>query len=194
MAKWDIRNLWATNIARNSRSDADSSGEGAIVRPSPPVLFLMEGNSVMDAGRLCLMGWLLLGGVSAGWAANAEVLRPRVPIDQIEAARTVTSPFPVTPDMLQQGKALFEGKAFCRACHGSDGKGLGMDLDYSTFKGPLPRNFTDKLWQQARTDGELFWILKNGSPGTDMAPFIPLVLTEEEAWQVLMYVRSFGGR
>ena len=148
----------------------------------------------MDAGRLCLMGWLLLGGVSVGWAANSEVLRPRVPIDQIEAARTVTNPFPVTPEMLQQGKALFEGKAFCRACHGSDGKGLGMDLDYSTFKGPLPRNFTDKLWQQARTDGELFWILKNGSPGTDMAPFIPLVLTEEEAWQVLMYVRSFGGR
>ena len=27
---------------------------------------------------------------------------------------------------------------------------------------------------------------------TAMAPFIPLVLTEEEAWQVLQYVRSFG--
>jgi hypothetical protein len=25
-----------------------------------------------------------------------------------------------------------------------------------------------------------------------MAPFIPLVLTEEEAWQVLLYVRSFA--
>jgi hypothetical protein len=25
-----------------------------------------------------------------------------------------------------------------------------------------------------------------------MAPFIPLVLTEEEAWQVLLYVRSFS--
>ena len=40
--------------------------------------------------------------------------------------------------------------------------------------------------------GELFWILKNGSKGTAMASFIPLVLTEEEAWQVLRYVRSFG--
>ena len=26
-----------------------------------------------------------------------------------------------------------------------------------------------------------------------MAPFIPLVLTEEEAWEVLLYVRSFKG-
>ena len=146
----------------------------------------------MKAGHLFLLAWAFVGVGAVVWPADSEVLRPRVPIDQIESARTVTNPFPVTPDMREKGKALFEGKAFCRACHGADGKGLGIDLDYSTFKGPLPRNFTDKMWQQARTDGELFWILKNGSPGTDMASFIPLVLTEEEAWQVLTYVRSFG--
>ncbi len=131
---------------------------------------------------------------SLAGATNAEVLRPRVPSDQIEAARQVTNPYPPTPERVQAGQKLFEGKAFCSACHGRDGKGLGVDLDYSTFKGPLPRNFTDKKWQETRTDGELIWILKNGSPGTDMAPFIPLVLTEEEAWQVLAYVRSFGQR
>ena len=125
------------------------------------------------------------------WSADPEVLRPRVPADQIEAARLVTNPYPSTPDLIEQGKKLFEGKAFCRACHGADGKGLGKDIEPGSLKGPLPRNFTDKAWQAARTDGELFWILKNGSPGTDMAPFIPLVLTEEEAWQVLSYVRSF---
>jgi len=25
-----------------------------------------------------------------------------------------------------------------------------------------------------------------------MGPFIPLVVTEEEAWQLILYVRSFG--
>lgn len=148
----------------------------------------------MKVGYLFLLALALVVVGATAWSADSEVLRPRVPVDQMEAARAVTNPFPVTPDMREKGRALFEGKAFCRACHGNDGKGLGMDLDYSTFKGPLPRNFTDKMWQQARTDGELFWILKNGSPGTDMASFIPLVLTEEEAWQVLMYVRSFAGR
>ena len=44
------------------------------------------------------------------------------------------------------------------------------------------------LERPARTDSELFWILKNGSPGTEMALFIPLVLTEEDAWHVLLYV------
>jgi mono/diheme cytochrome c family protein len=94
--------------------------------------------------------------------------------------------------MIVKGKALYEGKAFCKVCHGPDGKGLGADIDPRTLKGPLPRNFTDKKWQAARTDGELFWILKNGSKGTAMASFIPLILTEEEAWQVLRYVRSFA--
>jgi mono/diheme cytochrome c family protein len=122
-------------------------------------------------------------------AADPEVLRPRVPGDQLAAARAVTNPLSATPEMIEKGKALFEGKAFCKACHGADGKGLPPELE---LKGPLPRNFTDRAWQAARKDGELMWILRNGSPGTDMAPFIPLVLSEEEAWQVLLYVRSFG--
>ena len=143
----------------------------------------------MQASRfLTLLTCLSLLQGTAVWGADAQVLRPRVPPDQIEAARSVTNPLPPTPEVIGKGKALFEGKAFCKACHGADGKGLPKDLE---LKGPLPRNFTDKQWQAARTDGELFWILRNGSPGTDMAPFIPLVLSEEEAWQVLHYVRSF---
>ncbi|MBX3237014.1 MAG: cytochrome c [Nitrospiraceae bacterium] len=124
-------------------------------------------------------------------AADDAVLRPRVPVDQIEEARTWKNPLPVTEETLEKGKALFQGKAFCMTCHGRDGMGL---KDVEGLRGKLPRNFTDRMWQQTRTDGELFWILKNGSPGTDMASFVPLVLTEEEAWQVITYVRSFGGR
>jgi mono/diheme cytochrome c family protein len=124
--------------------------------------------------------------------ADEAVLRPRVPLDQIEEARTWTNPLPSTDETIEKGKRLFHGKAFCVTCHGKDGKGLGGDIEPGTLKGPLPRNFTDKEWQAARTDGELFWILKNGSKGTAMAPFVPLILTEEEAWQVLRYVRWFA--
>ena len=52
-------------------------------------------------------------------------------------------------------------------------------------------NFMDK-GQAVRTDDELLWMLKNGNQGTAMASFIPLVLTEEEAWKVIAYIRSFG--
>lgn len=140
----------------------------------------------------CAAFWWLCCSGGSPWAADANVLRPRVPGDQLEAARAFVNPLPETPELIAKGKALFEGKAFCRACHGVDGKGLGKDIEPGSLKGPLPRNFTDRRWQAARTDGELFWILRHGSPGTDMASFIPLVLTEEEAWQVLLYIRSFG--
>lgn len=128
----------------------------------------------------------------AAFGAEEAVLKPRVPIDQIDEVRTWTNPIPATQESLEKGKRLFQGKAFCVTCHGKDGKGFGGDIEPGTLKGPLPRNFTDKEWQAARTDGELFWILKNGSKGTAMASFIPLILTEEEAWQVLRYVRSFA--
>ena len=140
--------------------------------------------------RLVRAVFLLLG-ASIAYAADAEVLRPRVPPDQLEAAKAVTNPIPATPENIEKGKALFHGKAFCVTCHGRDGKGL---QGIAGLVGPLPRNFTDRLWQAARADGELFWILKHGSPGTDMASFVPLVLSEEEAWHVLLYVRSFNAR
>jgi len=74
-------------------------------------------------------------------------------------------------------------------CHGKAGKGLG---DIPGLTGKLSRDFTDKDWQAARMDGELLWVLKNGSPLTVMVSFIPQVLTEDEAWHVILYIRSFG--
>lgn len=138
------------------------------------------------------IGWFLAAGIIGGScvdAADPEVLQPRVPPAQIEEVRTWTNPFPPTPENLEKGKAIFHGKAFCVTCHGREGTGLG---NIPGLRGKLPRDFTDKAWQAARTDGELFWILKHGSPGTDMASFIPLVLTQEEGWYVILYVRSFG--
>lgn len=137
------------------------------------------------AGVICLT----VSSFNLVFAADPKVLKPRVPADQIEEAKTWQNPFPSSPENIEKGKMVFHGKAFCVTCHGKDGKGLG---NIPGLRGKLPRNFTDKAWQAKRTDGELFWILSNGSPGTDMAPFVPLVLTEEEAWHVLLYVRSFG--
>lgn len=122
-------------------------------------------------------------------AADPEVLKPRVPQAEIEQARSWKNPFQSTQENIEKGKALFHGKAFCITCHGREGKGLG---NIPGLVGKLPRNFTDKDWQAARTDGELLWVLKNGSAGTAMASFIPRILTEEEAWHIILYVRSFG--
>ena len=135
-------------------------------------------------------GFIVFVMMSTGvcFAGDSAVLKPRVPADQIEEARSWTNPLVVTVENIEKGKKIFHGKAFCVTCHGKDGTGMG---NIPGLRGKLPRNFTDQAWQATRTDGELFWIIKNGSPGTDMASFIPLVVTEEEAWQLLLYVRSF---
>src|SRR5574338_299083 len=85
-------------------------------------------------------------------ASDAEVLRPRVPSDLLEEARRWNNPVEPTPENIEKGKALFQGKAFCATCHGRDGRGLS---DVAGLRGKLPRNFTDQAWQAVRADGEL---------------------------------------
>jgi len=43
---------------------------------------------------------------------------------------------------------------------------------------------------QDSPDGQLFWIVKNGSPGTGMMSFA--ALPDDEVWQVIRYIRSLA--
>ncbi len=124
------------------------------------------------------------------YAANPDVWDSLVPEHALAPARAEKNPLSSTPETIERGKAIFLGKGFCAACHGRDGKGL-TGIPPGRFENE-PRIFTNPTWQQSRTDGELMWVLRNGSAGTAMAPFIPLVLTEDEAWQVIAYIRQFA--
>ena len=130
--------------------------------------------------------------ITSGWAGGPTDLKSLVPPEELEQIKAVVRPFPLTQDFVTKGKALYEGRAFCSACHGIDGTGKQMNVRSPLQSGPSPTNFGDAAWQAARSDGELFWILKHGSHGTDMAAYLPLYLSEEEAWQIVTYIRSFG--
>ena len=117
-------------------------------------------------------------------------LKPRVPPERLQEAQSFQNPFTVSEDIVAKGKKLYEGKAFCSACHGLEGAGGATG---SRIPGtPPPTYFADAAWQAARTDGEIFWILKHGSHGTDMAPYLPLYLTEDQVWHIVTYIRTFG--
>ncbi|GJL61525.1 c-type cytochrome [Candidatus Nitrospira salsa] len=135
----------------------------------------------------------LILSVQLGFIAYSGELKSRVPPDQLQEAQSLKNPYSVTKEFVDKGRILYEGRAFCSVCHGRDGQGLPVGPDYDSSSQPLPTNFTDGAWQTARSDGEIFWILKNGSHGTDMAAFMPQYVSEKEAWQLVTYLRSFQG-
>ena len=123
------------------------------------------------------------------WAVERQMMQPRVPADKLAEARALTSPLPSSPETVAQGKALYNGKGTCFNCHGKDGDGHGpvaAQLD------PSPRNFQHHGFWRHRTEGEIFWVIKHGSPGTSMIGFDGQ-LTDEEIWTIIQYERSFGG-
>lgn len=48
---------------------------------------------------------------------------------------------------------------------------------------PPPRNFTCGTMMKNIPDGQLFWSIKNGSPGMGMMSFVRL--PDEEIWQMV---------
>lgn len=134
--------------------------------------------------------------VSVGFAASDnDVLKPRVPADQMDEAKKLsTSLFKNAKDapkeIVDQGKSLYEGKGSCFNCHGKSGKGDGP---IGAMLTPKPRDLTHCEFQNTRSDGELFWVVKNGVTGTGMMSLIPSTVNEEEGWKIIAYVRSFCG-
>jgi mono/diheme cytochrome c family protein len=140
--------------------------------------------------------WFVIGvaGCMAlpAWAAERHgmqgMMEPRVPNDKLSEARALTSPLPDSPDVVEKGKILYEGKGTCFTCHGLSGRGDGPA---GATLNPPPRNFHHRGFWRHRSEGEIFWVIKNGSPGTAMMPFGG-ALTDEDIWSIIQYERTFS--
>ena len=133
---------------------------------------------------------LLLGSSSIAWAAGHDMMQPRVPPENMAEARALTSPLPDSSEMIERGKALYNGKGTCVNCHGSEGAGDGpvaMQLN------PSPRNFQHHGFWRHRTEGEVFWAIKYASPGTAMIAF-GSVLSDNDIWALIQHEQTFAGR
>ena len=92
-----------------------------------------------------------------------------------------------TPDLLSQGKKLFEEN--CIQCHGQNGDGKGWKAAELRKK---PRNFTLPFdqWSYSRGDPtKVFEALKKGIPDTPMAMFH---FTDEQRWALVYRVMEFS--
>ena len=93
-----------------------------------------------------------------------------------EAYRTRVNPDASRQDAIAAGRKLFA--ADCSQCHGSDALG----------KKGRPSLRSREV--QEATDGELFWLLRNGDRrhGMPSWSFLP----EPSRWQIVAYVKSLG--
>ena len=101
-----------------------------------------------------------------------------IPVDAAKAPNPVKS----SPESLARARKWWT--LDCVMCHGKDGNGKG---DTAVDMKLTIADFTDPNTLKDRTDGELFYIIKNGHQ--DMPPEGPRIKTEE-GWDLVNYVRS----
>ena len=105
------------------------------------------------------------------------------------SAQIPKAPAADKPGLIAKGKELFTGKATCFTCHGNEGRGdgpAGAALD------PTPRNFHNPKFPTVKTEGEMRWVIMNGSPGTGMISYVPGIISEEEMQLIITWERSLA--
>jgi cytochrome c len=143
---------------------------------------MMKYKTILFAGILTSIFFSL----NSAKAFHKDVYYPRAPEALLEILQDMDNPFPPTKKNIKEGNKVYFGKGLCVKCHGEKGKGVKVP-------GHSPRNFTDAKWQDVRTDGEMMWVLKNGSPGTSMPIRVGKVISEKEGWKVILFIRSLAG-
>jgi mono/diheme cytochrome c family protein len=119
---------------------------------------------------------IVLSIVFAAWQSREWV----VP----EEARKLKNPLMPTETALASGRAIYLDK--CAECHGEKGRGDGPQ---ARMYDPTPGNLTDTKHMSTRTDGELFYQI---SEGHRPMPAFKKRLSEEQRWQLVLFVRSLG--
>lgn len=102
--------------------------------------------------------------------------------DQAMTSIPVTNPYPPDSRSIEIGRDLYERE--CAQCHGTLGRGDGPRASGLV---PPPADFWTHV--PLHTDGQIFYFITNGFPGTAMPSFSSL-LTDEQRWHLVNYLRT----
>ena len=139
---------------------------------------------------LALLLGLASGPVLAQSLPAAECPQPRFTGKAPDEYYSRPNPLEATEANVAAGEAIFNGpsnRVSCMTCHGATGEGNGK-LSYQFD--PRPRNFSCSDTIKGVPDGQLFWIIRFGSPGSSMPPHKRL--SDEQIWQVVQYIRRLA--
>lgn len=118
-------------------------------------------------------------------AAAVPVTSPELAwLKGFDTAAGIESPEPRSEAAVDAGRALYGER--CIACHGGRGRGDGPA---AVGLHPPPADLL--LHVPQHTDGELYYFIARGVPGTAM-PQWRAVLSERERWHLVHYLRAIG--
>lgn len=138
----------------------------------------------MNRLALIVCAILLLGSASlAQQNANSTPKSSAYAAIPVEAARA-PNPVKATPESITRAQKWWT--LDCAMCHGKTGDGKG---DTAKDMKLTMMDLTDPATLKDRTDGEIFYVIKNGFQ--DMPPEGQRVKTEEN-WDLVNYVRSLA--
>lgn len=103
---------------------------------------------------------------------------------------SLNNPLKYNSSNIKAGENLYHHQAkpiACKFCHGVKGDGKG-DPDFEST--PSARNFTCTKTMETLLDGQLYWVIKNGSKNTSMFAFSNL--SDRQVWQLVLYIRQFA--
>lgn len=100
------------------------------------------------------------------------------------SAVAVTNPLKPSPESLTHARKLYEMD--CAVCHGQNGNGKGDLVEELKLK---MKDFTDASVLKSRTDGELFYIIKNGDSALKMPSEGPRA-KDDDIWALVNYLRT----
>ena len=100
--------------------------------------------------------------------------------------KQMQNPVPASREAIGAGLMLYMDN--CQSCHGENGDGKGEKAEKLSV---APANFTDTRAMSAVTDGELFWKITHGRRPM---PSFRGKLTDEERWQLVVYIRTFASK
>lgn len=93
----------------------------------------------------------------------------------------------------EKGRTLFNGKGLCFGCHGKDAYRDRIPPRFASEVNRLNPSPPDlrKVNLRAKSEEDLFEIIREGIPGNIMVP--PEHLTDAEIRHLVAYLRSFEG-
>jgi mono/diheme cytochrome c family protein len=124
-----------------------------------------------------------------GQSGAVQCPQTRATVQAPDEFYSLVNPLENTAENIEKGRLLFSNdvQPTCVMCHGNKGDGTG---GFGSDMIPKPRNFTCTETMKDIPDGQLFWVIQNGSPDTGMPPFQGL--PDEQIWNLILYLRSLA--